>query len=1683
MREDPAQLDDCTANPFPGLRHFDTWKSRVFFGREGQSEELLHRLRQSRLLALVGTSGSGKSSLVRAGLIPYLYGGLLPNAGSQWRVGIFRPGENPIRNLATALHEPDVIGRAKPSEEQADRDLTLLEVRLRRSGLGLIEVVRLARLPAGQNLLIVIDQFEELFRFTGTSGQPGDDAAFVKLILEATRQTEEPIYIALTMRSDFIGECSQFRDLPEAVAAGLYLIPRLTRDQQRAVIEKPVRVAGGTISRRLVNRLLNDAGDDPDQLPILQHALMRAWDHWRASRRDGRPIDLEDYNEIGGMAEALSRHADEAYDNLDQKGQDIAKRMFQCLTEKGGDHREVRRAMHIGTISEVVDAPVSEVISVIEEFREPGRSFLTPSAGVPLDQNAMIDISHESLIRNWARLAGWVEDEAETAKDYRRLAETAVRHEQGKADLWGDTDLAAYQAWREPSKAWADRYHTGLEAAKSFLAASRAAREALRRNNRRHRKYLQGVSLSVIVLLAAGASYAWWQGDIAQKKEQEASEVRGHAIEAAAALAKAAVSGNEIEAVMQNADQMLAQIAGSSADPKIAMEEATRLLSFAASSEMLGNYDAQRERIKTARRLLDPVCGANAGADRTCGDLLAKTFAAQGDYVLDAGQPEKAIDAYRQAIGLRQRVAASSAAEPDTALSLAMIHASLSRALVAAKNYTEALAAAQNCRAAITTDGVEDDAVKAATASCDLADARAQRSLGRFDRAIMTATAAVTGFNDLVGKGPKQLGYISYVIQKEWAVHELAQALWSNNQKEDAVQRLKKAEKSFTPIVQDNPQNDRLASLHSELLGTAGKFYHRINRDDWAVAALDQRVKIAQARPDGPRQRYWRNTQMESLEDLASSYSALERHNEAARAIEGMLALKMSPPAPEDSGEPYSADVLRGYLAAGEAWLHDAKGESAFKDFQVALIQSERQLDKLGSQGQLQKDRYVALNEVVYSVIEQEAAITAQMLPAENRLRILGTITNNVSRYVLSDPRIITFKLAQGRSLYQLARAKELAGDDVGARQSHQDASDAGWRPSTVVLAHLYYEGVAGVLPDRWRAREFETRAATQTKVPTRLEEVVYADGSKDYLDLYFQTPTANLGPVEDEYYRLGKYLGAHLTDSARHDVEEIYAQASKEHRSVASVIADLETRWASGPPDTTKTAINDDITAARDQLSAKNFENAMHGVSDAFARLVSLDQGHHSKHLRAWDQIASVALDIEAAAREKKREGIAKEARSIADKAVGYIQSIELQGSSPKLLFAADLENLAQQAGQAHYFDYLVTLLRRAIELRDQVRMSDPKNALCHCHVASDYYYISNIQEVQGKVDDALIARERAAIIYEDLAHHSPRPEWDRGLMTIYGDLAELLGEQRKEPFSALLYAQKAADIRKSYAGLQSSDSQARIQYASSLEVVSDYAWSSAVASRKDDPNTAERYFQRAVESRQKANSVRRQVLAVDPNNGECSCKLDSNLAKLVEYYVSWGRPADARALVDGNLRAAQQAIGGVAAGTQEYKMLQSDLAVALRGSAGALRGFKDTDYALIVRDLEEAASLLRSLIKELPDASDTLRSVLLPLSFNDLLSGKDQQALAAADEGLAGAPSNLPLMTNKAHALMFLGYTDEARRLYLTNMGKKLGEKTWEYYITEDFRRLKAAGRTNRLMREVEKAFAAHPKIAVKT
>ena len=466
------------SNPFPGLRPFQLEESHLFFGREEQTGQLLERLGNTRFLAVVGASGSGKSSLVRAGLLPQLYGGTMVKTSVNWEISIMRPGGDPTTNLARSLVESDIF------EDDSEDQVQLLRTMLSRSGLGLLEAYRRSDIEPGTNLLILVDQFEEIFRFRQSGSKASEEAAdFIELILEASWQEELPIYVILTMRSDFLGDCAEFKSLAEAVNEGEYLIPRLNRRQRALAIEGPAKVGGGAMSPRLVQQLLNDIGDDPDQLPILQHSLMRTWEYWEQhNEAKDKPLDVEHYRAIGTMKEALSRHADEAHNQLpDDHHRKICERMFKSITERGNDGRGIRRPLPFSDLVEIVGGDEQALVKVIDDFRTTNRSFIMPLEHTQVHIDTVIDISHESLMRVWERLRGWVDDESQSARIYRRVAETSALHDSGEAGLYHDPDLRIAIMWREehhPNERWASRYSGDFHAAMKFLKDSQTQKEA-----------------------------------------------------------------------------------------------------------------------------------------------------------------------------------------------------------------------------------------------------------------------------------------------------------------------------------------------------------------------------------------------------------------------------------------------------------------------------------------------------------------------------------------------------------------------------------------------------------------------------------------------------------------------------------------------------------------------------------------------------------------------------------------------------------------------------------------------------------------------------------------------------------------------------------------------------------------------------------------------------------------------------------------------------------------------------------------------------------------------------------------------------------------------------------------------------------------------------------------------------
>ena len=558
------------SNPFPGLRPFRQGEEALFFGREAQVDAMIDKLAATRFLAVVGTSGSGKSSLVNCGLVPGLHRGLMDRAGSAWRVATLRPGNRPLCALAEALVRPGLLGSAAGDDGTGFSPTELMEALLRMSKLGLVDAYQQARLGPRQNLLVVVDQFEELFRFrslaadgpTAAKGQE-DATAFVNLLLEAAAHPDLPVYVVLTMRSDFLGDCAQYFGLPEAINRGQYLVPRMTREERRAAIAGPVGVCGAQIDPVLLTRLVNDVGDDPDQLSLLQHALNRTWNacfesgHGDGDGHEGRrdtPLSLAHYESIGTMAQALDQHAEEAYAALPGAAQQaLCAGLFKAITDRGTDSRGTRRPTRIDTLVAITGASADDLAAVIEVFREPTRSFLMPPAGTPLAPDTPVDISHESLMRVWQRLRDWVDEEARSAQVYRRLSETAELNAAGRAALLRPPDLPFtldWQARERPTAAWAHRYRPGLEAALQFLHHSQRAydeevraeqaesdeRDQLRQQSRRTRRLLWGIAVIGPMLVAVFTAMSWLYHD--------ANRQRDRAIEAKEAADKALVAAN-----------------------------------------------------------------------------------------------------------------------------------------------------------------------------------------------------------------------------------------------------------------------------------------------------------------------------------------------------------------------------------------------------------------------------------------------------------------------------------------------------------------------------------------------------------------------------------------------------------------------------------------------------------------------------------------------------------------------------------------------------------------------------------------------------------------------------------------------------------------------------------------------------------------------------------------------------------------------------------------------------------------------------------------------------------------------------------------------------------------------------------------------------------------------------------
>jgi WD40 repeat protein/DNA-binding SARP family transcriptional activator len=433
-RADPA-MDDAAPMvcPFKGLASFDVVDARYFFGRERLVAELVAKLVGAPLVGVVGPSGSGKSSLVRAGLLPALAAGVLPGSDA-WPQIIIRPGDHPLRELRRA--QAELVGQ--------------------------------------QHVVLVVDQFEEAF----TACHDDDERhAFIDALARAGSEREGGGVVVLVVRADFYGRCATYPELARLLGANHVLVGPMRRDELRRAIELPAQRAALLVEPELVDGLIADVRDEPGGLPLLSTSLLELWQH-----RDGRRLRLAAYDEAGGVHGAVARLAEGAYQRLDERQQGIARAILLRLAGEGEGEAVVRSRVALDEFGE-------DARPVLAELTD-GR-LLTVSEGE-------VEVAHEALLREWPRLRGWLEDDAQGRRLHRHLRGAAREWQvrgRDPGELYRGARLAAALDWA----AGHDPELTATE--RAFLDASRTASG---RAQRRLQMVLAGVAcLLVLAVIAA----------------------------------------------------------------------------------------------------------------------------------------------------------------------------------------------------------------------------------------------------------------------------------------------------------------------------------------------------------------------------------------------------------------------------------------------------------------------------------------------------------------------------------------------------------------------------------------------------------------------------------------------------------------------------------------------------------------------------------------------------------------------------------------------------------------------------------------------------------------------------------------------------------------------------------------------------------------------------------------------------------------------------------------------------------------------------------------------------------------------------------------------------------------------------------------------------------------------------
>lgn len=491
--------------PYMGLLTFQPDDDRLFFGREAVVENLTGRLARRRFVALVGASGSGKSSLLRAGLVAALRRSG-PEGTSRWVTVLLTPGGRPL--AALAAHLAPLCGASVVSLlHDLEADPRALDAAVRQA---------VASRPPDTRVALVVDQLEELW----TQGHDENEVRrFIDGLVDAAGRGDSPVDIVVGLRADFFGRGAQHDGLARLLEAHTVLLGAMDGDGLRAAIERPARVAGLTVQPGLVDLMIRDVTGEPGGLPLLSHALLEAW-----ARRRGRTLTVDGYRDSGGVSGAIGRTADAVFESLDRDQQHVARALLLRLTEPGEGTEDTRRR-----------APLDELTPGGAD-RSPATLVLEALAAARLVtvSDEGVEIAHEALIREWPRLRDWLDEDRQGLRTMRHLTHAAkdwAERGRDESDLYRGARLATASTWRaaghDADLSPVEREF--LDAAQGRAEAERRAIEervrAQHRSNRLLRGLLTGTAVALVVALVAGG--------LAVSQRDRADEARGRADAAA----------------------------------------------------------------------------------------------------------------------------------------------------------------------------------------------------------------------------------------------------------------------------------------------------------------------------------------------------------------------------------------------------------------------------------------------------------------------------------------------------------------------------------------------------------------------------------------------------------------------------------------------------------------------------------------------------------------------------------------------------------------------------------------------------------------------------------------------------------------------------------------------------------------------------------------------------------------------------------------------------------------------------------------------------------------------------------------------------------------------------------------------------------------------------------------------